>query len=190
MKLIITRHGQAEDNVRGITMGQRDSKLTALGLRQAKRKALEIKKLSWKIDRIYTSDLGRCVQTAQIISDTLGLQRVIPDENLREISFGKYEGLPYNDIPYLEGGYMKVRFPDGESNEIMAARVINVINRIYETNKDACILIVAHSGPIAAVLASYYSKDLRTMLTDKIGNEEIVELQIDSKLANPSNNKE
>lgn len=176
MKLFLTRHGQAEDNVRGITMGQRDSKLTALGVRQVERKALEIKKLSQKIDHIYISDLGRCMQTAQIISDTLGLQEATSDKDLREISFGKYEGLPYDAIPHIEGGYMKARFPDGESDEIMATRVINAVNRIYEAGQDACVLIVTHSGPIAATLASYYGKDLQVMLDDKIGNEEMVEL--------------
>ena len=190
MKLLITRHGQAEDNVRGITMGQRDSKLTALGVRQAERKVLELKKLSQKIDYIYTSDLGRCMQTARIISDTLGLRKATSDKDLREISFGKYEGLPYDAIPYIEGSYMKVRFPDGESNNIMATRVIDAVNRIYEANKHACVLIVTHSGPIAAILASYYGKDLQAMLDDKIGNEEVVELQIHSKLADPSGDKE
>lgn len=190
MKLFVTRHGQAEDNVRGITMGQRDSKLTALGVQQAEYKAREIKKLSQKIERIYTSDLGRCMQTAQIISDTLGSQGATPNTNLREISFGKYEGLPYEAIPRVKGGYMKAQFPDGESNEMMATRVVDAVNHIYEANKDSCVLIVAHSGPIAATLSSYYGKDLQTMLDDKIGNEEIVELQIDSKLTDYSGDKE
>lgn len=52
------------------------------------------------------------------------------------------------------------------------------------------MLIVTHSGPIAAVLASYYGKNLQATLDDKIGNEEIVEPQIDSKLVNPSGYKE
>lgn len=185
MKLLITRHGEAEDNVRGITMGQRDSKLTTLGVRQARSKALKLKKLSQKIDRIYTSDLGRCMQTAQIILHTLGLQGVTPDKNLREISFGKYEGLPYDAIPQIGGGYMKVRFPDGESNEIMATRVINAINRIYEDNKNACVLVVSHSGPIAVILASYYGRDIQKMLDSKISNQEVIELQIGNRLKHP-----
>jgi broad specificity phosphatase PhoE len=185
MKLFVTRHGQAEDNVRGITMGQRGSKLTALGVRQAERKTLELKKLSQKIDRIYTSDLGRCIQTAQIISDTVGLHEATSDKDLREISFGKYEGLPYDAIPHIEGGYMKVRFPDGESNEIMATRVIDAVNRIYEVNKDACVLIVTHSGPIAAIFASYYGKDMEEMLENKIDNNRVVELQVDRRLDYP-----
>ena len=102
MKLLITRHGQTEDNAHGITMGQRDSPLTALGAGQAQGKVLALKKIPHKINRIYTSDLGRCVQTAKIISDAFGLQKAIPDKKLREISFGKYEGLPYNVIPQID----------------------------------------------------------------------------------------
>lgn len=185
MKLIITRHGQAEDNVHAITMGQRDSALTTLGVQQAQSKTLALKELSYKIDLIYTSDLGRCVQTAQIISDALGLQETIPDKNLREISFGKYEGLSYSAIPQIEGGYMKVRFPDGESNGMMATRVIDTVNRIYDANESANVLIVTHSGPIAVVLASYYGKNLQEMLDNKIGNDEIIPLQINSQLTYP-----
>lgn len=185
MKLFITRHGQAEDNVRGITMGQRDSALTALGIQQARDKALNIKKLSRKINRIYASDLGRCMQTAQIIAEILGVQKVMPDKDLREISFGNYEGLPYDVIPKVKGGYMKRRFPGGESNEIMATRVIDMINHVYEINKDACVLIVLHSGPIAVILASYYSKNIQEMLDNKISNEEVIELQISNRLKHP-----
>ena len=185
MKLFITRHGQAEDNVNGITMGQRDSALTTIGIRQTQSKALQLGQSSQKIDCIYTSDLGRCTQTAQIIAKSLDLPEAISDESLREISFGEYEGLPYSAIPHLEGGYMKVQFPHGESNEAMAIRVIDAVNRIYETNKEACVLLISHSGPIAAILASYYGKDLQTMLDDKIGNEEIVTLQVDSELTYP-----
>src|SRR5690606_5917569 len=117
--------------------------------------------------------------------NALGLRETILDSKIREISFGQYEGLPYGAIPQAEGGYIKIRFPGGESNEIMAARVIEAVNRIYEANKDACVLIVTHSGPIAAVLGSYYDRNLESTLNDKISNEEVIELQIDNRLTYP-----
>lgn len=190
MKLLITRHGQAKDNVTGITIGQRDSALTPLGVEQAHNKALVLGELPYKIDCIYTSDLGRCMQTAKIISDELGFVEVIPDKRLREISFGEYEGLPYDAIPKLESGYMQKRFPGGESNEIMATRIIDATNHIYDTNPKLCVLIVTHSGPISAILASYHDRDLREMLNEKINNEDIVKLQINSRLAYPMYIKE
>lgn len=60
---------------------------------------------------------------------------------------------------------MKVRFPGGESNEEMAIRVTDAVNRIYEASKDACVLVISHSGPIAAILASFYGKGLQAALT-------------------------
>lgn len=185
MKLLITRHGQTKDNVAGITMGQRDSVLTPLGVEQARNKALALKRISYKIDYIYSSDLGRCIQTAKIISNELGLIEVVIDKKLREISFGKYEGLPYNAIPEIEGGYMQKRFPGGESNEIMAKRTIDTINHIYNTIPESCVLIVTHSGPIAAILSSYHNRDFEEMLGEKINNEDTIELQIDSPLMYP-----
>ncbi len=190
MKLLITRHGQAEDNVAGITMGQRDSALTPLGVEQAHNKALALKRLPYKIDCIYASDLGRCMQTAKIISDKLGSIEIIPDKRLREIGFGKYEGLPYDAIPKVEGGYMQKRFPGGESNEIMATRTIDAINYIYDASSKLCVLIMTHSGPISAILASYHNRDLREMLNEKINNEDIVKLQINNRLAYPAYKKE
>lgn len=185
MKLLLTRHGQAEDNVNGITMGQRDSVLTPRGILQAKNKAAELKKLFQKIDYIYTSDLGRCLQTTQIIADELGIQNIIIDKSLREISFGSYEGLPYGAIPSKKGDYIKTQFPEGESNEIMSLRVIDAVNRIYEANKEGCVLVVSHSGPIAATLASYHAQDLQTMLDEKVDNEKIIDLQLNGKLSYP-----
>ena len=166
-------------------MGQRDSKLTSLGVKQAHSKALTIENLSPKIDYIYTSDLGRCLQTAHIVSDTLGTMDIKIDKNLREISFGEYEGLPYDAIPPLERGYTKVPFPGGESNEIMTVRVIDAVNRIYEDNKNACVLLITHSGPIAAILASYYGRDIQEMLDNKMDHKEVIELLVSSKLKNP-----
>lgn len=185
MKLLLTRHGQAEDNVKGITMGQHDSALTSRGILQAKSKAAQLMKLFQKIDCIYTSDLGRCLQTTQSIADELGIRNVIPDKSLREISFGSYEGLPYDAIPSKKGGYMKTRFPGGESNEIMFLRVIDAVNRIYEANKDGCVLVVSHSGPIAAILASYYAQAFQIMLDEKVDNEKIIDLQLNGKLSYP-----
>ena len=72
---IFIRHGQTEDNVRDIATGTNESPLTTLGRGQARERAYEIKK--FKPDVLYTSPLGRAVETAEIIGDYLGLTPVI-----------------------------------------------------------------------------------------------------------------
>lgn len=185
MKLILTRHGQTEDNVAGVTMGQHDSPLTEKGKIQAHAKADRLKRGSFNIDRIYTSDLGRSVTTANIIADDMGIDQIEPDKNLREISFGKYEELRYGSIPPRDGGYMTEPFPEGESNQEMAARVIAAVNKIFSSSSaQECVLVVTHSGPIAVILASFYQQDLRTLLSKKVGNDELLEIELSRKLEN------
>ncbi|HBO64766.1 TPA: hypothetical protein DD425_02285 [Candidatus Saccharibacteria bacterium] len=185
MKLFITRHGQTEDNLNGITMGQKDSPLTATGIRQAKYKASLLKRKHLYIARIYSSDIGRCMQTAAILSEELGVEEVVFTEGLREIHFGVYEGLPYSAIPERKGGYMHVAFPGGESNETMSRRVIDAINRIYADNKLSNVLIVTHSGPLAAILASCHNESLATTLANKVDNKSVIELSIERPLGYP-----
>lgn len=185
MKLTITRHGQAEDNVAGVTMGQHDSPLTEKGKIQAHAKADQLKRGPFNIDRIYTSDLGRCVATANIIAGDMGIDEIVPDKNLREISFGKYEGLPYGSIPPRDGGYMTKPFPEGESSQEMAARVIAAVNKIFgSSSAQECVLVVTHSGPIAVILASFYQQDLLTLLAKKVGNDVLLEIDLSQKLDN------
>lgn len=183
MKLILTRHGQTIDNASGITMGHRNSPLTAKGRRQAEIKA-DILKIKYpNIKYIYTSDLGRCVETANVIAKNLKGSKIIKYEGLREVSFGIYEGMQYATIPNRPEGYFTDAFPGGESNKDMAMRVISLINSIYDNNRNqAAILVVSHSGPIAAIMASYHREKLQAHIDNKIDNTEIYEIDLLHKL--------
>lgn len=89
MKLIITRHGETDKNVKGLSSGQDNAKLTARGISQAKylgrRLALE------NISTIYASDLDRSIKT-------IGEFSGFPQKNIvflseaRERSYGELEG--------------------------------------------------------------------------------------------------
>ena len=65
MKLIIARHGETEENKKGILQGHLPGKLTELGIEQSKKLALRLK--NEKIDAIYSSDLARASNTAKEI---------------------------------------------------------------------------------------------------------------------------
>ena len=67
MRLILTRHGETEENVAGISQGQLlPGKLTDKGIEQAKKLASRLK--DEKVDAIYSSDLARSADTAKIIA--------------------------------------------------------------------------------------------------------------------------
>ena len=76
IQLILIRHGQTQWNREGRWQGQADPPLNALGRRQARRAALELR--GARLDHLYSSDLRRAMETAHIIGAELGLA-VIPD---------------------------------------------------------------------------------------------------------------
>ena len=86
----IVRHGQTNWNILGKTQGHGNSDLTQKGEEQAFELAKAIKE--YPIDYIYSSDLGRAVQTAEIVGDQIGV-KVNQTKSLREMGFGDWEGL-------------------------------------------------------------------------------------------------
>ena len=66
-QVIIVRHGETEWNIAGIRQGHLDSRLTEKGMAQAK--ALAQRLAREKFTALYSSDLGRAVQTAMEIAD-------------------------------------------------------------------------------------------------------------------------
>src|SRR6266436_6513686 len=65
MKLIAIRHGETEWNVQGREAGQLDSVLTERGIQQARLVAGRLNRAAFHA--LYSSDLGRAIQTAEII---------------------------------------------------------------------------------------------------------------------------
>lgn len=100
-EIFIARHGQNEDNARGILNGRRDLPLTDLGREQAQQLAQSIDELSLSFDKIYSSPLSRASETAKIIADKIGLDEIEIMPNLIERDFGIMTGRPITDIEKL-----------------------------------------------------------------------------------------
>lgn len=94
-KLILVRHGQTQMNVDGIFFGKLDPSLNETGKEQCK-KTRELLKNRYKYDFIYSSDLKRAAETAEIVN-YLDLPIKL-DKRLEEIDFGIFEGLSYKEI--------------------------------------------------------------------------------------------
>jgi broad specificity phosphatase PhoE len=65
MRLILTRHGETEENKLGIVQGHMQGTLSKEGIHQAEKLAERLRKE--KIDAIFSSDLKRAVDTSKII---------------------------------------------------------------------------------------------------------------------------
>lgn len=163
-KLILVRHGQTQMNVDGIFFGKLDPNLNEVGKEQCK-KTKELLKNRYKYDYIYSSDLKRASETAQIVN-FLNLPIQL-DKRLEEIDFGIFEGLSYKEIldkypkeaKKSQDEWQTFDFVTGESLGILQKRTINFVESL---NKEKDNLVVTHWGVINCILSWYFSNKLES----------------------------
>ncbi|MGE5300940.1 MAG: histidine phosphatase family protein [Acidobacteriota bacterium] len=165
MKLFIVRHGETVENAARIVMGQREGQLSARGRQQARDIARRLN--GEHIDCIYTSDLGRAVETAKILSESLGSDMRI-ERRLREQHFGGYEGRPFmtllRHIKKTGEEFISLNPPGGEPSEAFRHRVSDFFGEAEKQHRQDSIVLVTHYGVITVLLASLlgYSSGLST----------------------------
>lgn len=159
MKVILVRHGETEENVRGISQGHFDSKLNENGKRQAKLVAERLK--NEKVDAIYTSDLTRAYDTAVQIHKYHKCD-LIKNEKLRERRKGKYEGKPNtirdDRIKELNISYDEFDFDGGETFFQVRKRVRHFLDKIVNLHKGQNVLLVSHGEAIMAIFLNLLDK--------------------------------
>lgn len=132
-----------------------DDPISDIGKRQAKAVA---KALSSKpIDIIFSSPLVRARETAEEISKALGNVPIMLLEGLKEIGFGQWEGLSYQEIydKYEEVNNWllnpaKTKIPGGEDWLDFEARVMTSFEKVVSNGQNACI--VSHGGPLRLMI--------------------------------------
>ena len=154
-RLILVRHATAEGN--GRFQGHLDVSLTRAGRRELR---LLCEKCSrYPVRAVYSSDLRRARQTAEAVAQEFGLKVEIRPE-LREMYFGQWEGLSWNQIakrfPKLAALWME-RFPrqtipGGETLSQFKKRIAAGIRKIVAANRGQCVLVVTHAGIIRFTL--------------------------------------
>jgi broad specificity phosphatase PhoE len=148
--LVLARHGQTDWNAEGRWQGHADPPLNERGRVEAK--ALGASLAACGIDAIYSSDLARTRETAEIVGARLGLP-VVLDVRLREVDVGEWSGLTSSEIEQLYPGAMEQRregmtgWTTGEDLEAMGRRVLEALLAI----EDERALVVTHGGALRAV---------------------------------------
>lgn len=155
-RLVVVRHGETRWNVAARIQGHGDSPLTAAGEAQAR--AIARRLAAERFDRLFSSDLGRAMQTANAIAARTG-NAIVADSRLRERSYGVAEGLTYAEIGerYPEV-FARVRdtdpdyvVPGGESRRQLIERVSGAFESLARAHAGANLAVVCHGGVLAAL---------------------------------------
>ena len=152
MRIYLIRHGRQNTPLCNVNVP-----LAEEGRTQAKLLGERLKHET--IDAVWSSDLIRAVETADIINETLGAERVIrPD--LKEICFGDMEGLSDEMIADKYEDFLRARskmekdmaYPGGECAQDVLDRVLPVMKEITERDYET-VAVVTHGGVIRSLVA-------------------------------------
>lgn len=156
-RLILVRHGHPDQMLRDMTGGWTESHLTDLGRRQAEAAAHRLAEmLDGSSPRLYTSDLSRARETAEIIAQALGS---CPEQTprLREQDLGEANNATTARAAELalnpaEGPVVdRVFFPAAETWRAMMQRVFEFLDRAQQETAGTCVA-VSHAGAGTAVV--------------------------------------
>lgn len=151
LTLGLIRHGVTDWNLQQRTQGASDVPLNAEGRRQAAALARRLQGESW--DALYSSDLSRARETAEIIAAPLGL-KVHEDPRLQERGNGKAEGTTVEERIQKWGDNWHKLDLGRESDESLLQRGLSFIDFVLEkhANTSHRILIVSHGGLLYSTL--------------------------------------
>jgi len=164
-RIFLIRHGETIWNSEMKLQGHTDIPLSDTGVAQAK--ALAQRLASQAISAVYCSDLGRAVETASHIAVSRGLE-MIPQKALRELNFGRWEGLTFSQIKEQYGDLVQrwwatplsVDVPGGEGLSGLASRVVQAVKEIVEKHQGEQVAVVCHGGPIRSLVCTVLNMDL------------------------------
>ena len=156
-QLILIRHGETDYNLEAKYCGFSNPPLNSKGILQAKKLKSKLNRLNLKVDKVYSSDLKRALETAEIVFPNKPLQLT---SDFREMNFGIFEGLNYQEIMqkypqvYIRwiDDPLNTRLPEGEGLVDLFGRVKRGLSKIFTQDKAKTIAIVTHAGPIRVIL--------------------------------------
>lgn len=166
-RLLVARHGETRDNAAQRWQGWNDSPLTARGVSQAEALGRRLVSEPDPIAALYSSDLGRAVQTATIVGQPLGLSPAT-DRDLRERHAGEFSGLSLQQLNDRYAADMARRDmgslldwtpPGGESLRQVLARVLASLDRVGAAWRGRSVVVVTHGGVIRVLVTHVLARD-------------------------------
>jgi probable phosphoglycerate mutase len=164
-RLLLIRHGETDWNRDARIQGQLDAPLNEVGRAQACTLATRLS--GEGIEAVYSSDLSRACETAEIALAGSGLQ-IHRTADLREASFGAWQGKRWTDVErefpqevsHYRRDYGHYAPPGGESLTALRRRSVAAFHRIAGDHRGQTVALFSHGGPCRVILADVLSLDV------------------------------
>lgn len=197
-RLFLIRHGEIWQHKEKIFLGQTDVPLSENGKDQARKAAKELQRYGVSVSRIYSSNLLRALETAEVIREDLNKGcgnpevvreiTVIPEPKFREMSLGTWDGRYISEIrnqypeEYRKRGENLLTYKFGNDSENfhdLQYRALKGMKSILKTEREAgdgCrdIVIVSHLGVINVILSELLNRELSEQINNQIPNGGVV----------------
>jgi len=165
-KILLTRHGHVEGIKPERFRGREPLDLIPRGRAEAAAVAQRIA-AGWRPSSIYTSPMGRSVETAAAIAAACGIAAKICDD-LNDIDYGEWQFKTFAEATSLDPALFAawfatphlIRFPHGESLQDLVARTANVLRMVRARHPDETIVLVGHDSVNRALLLELLDQPL------------------------------
>jgi alpha-ribazole phosphatase len=165
-KLILVRHGRTDWSDQKRYCGYSDIPLNERGRGQVQELGAKLREHS--VHKIYSSPMERAVQSANMVFAGQPVELI---EDLREMSFGLWDGLTYHEImardpqvysQWLENP-LRVTPPEGENLSALARRVRRGLTQVLKGNHGKTVALFTHGGPIKIILCDILEQGLENI---------------------------
>jgi alpha-ribazole phosphatase len=181
-ELILIRHGDIGQEFKGIFVGKTDVPLSVEGKLQAERLRSYLE--SRPRSAVLSSPQLRCRETARISTEPLGFSVEI-DKDLREIDFGRWEGLTFDEIVSVDSsavdGWARYdrdfTFPGGERIGDFLNRISAVGERLASRGTGQAI-VFTHGGVIRALICHFLKLAPRNYLLFEVRPASITTIRL------------
>lgn len=185
VKFLMIRHGQSEANLTKRFAGHWDSPATELGLKQAQL-AAEYVAANYRVDAVYSSDLKRAAAVGNAVAALTGIP-MHPDQQLREIHAGLWEGASFEDLTEAFPSYAvwrndigNAKCDEGESVAQLQQRIVGRLEAIAKDHPNQTVVIATHATPIRVTQCYAEGRSLNEMKDlPWVSNASVTEIDYD-----------
>jgi probable phosphoglycerate mutase len=188
MRLLLIRHAESQGNFERRLQGRREFPLTERGLAQADALAQRLALLP--LSAVYSSSVGRAMQTADVIASKACLD-VIEEPRLQEYDFGEaVSGLTWQEIrekqpavieAFGSGGADFPAYPGEEGRAAFRERVRAAMRDISERHEGReSVAVITHAGPITLFLFDVLGREYRRPIPFVLDNASITTVEVNN----------